>query len=269
MNVLEFLKIDNPQDYKLHMARDNGKVQPLDVFVRDRQEWHGWNSWYNGKDDFNRNYILSFIQMYPEGKDIWLFGGIYEVIGRTKKPKTHAYKVKLSDEGKEYIGRLKTQIEMSRPKSVRLENFADKLGIYEVLSKPYSVNPFPGTHNISEDFSYLQSVYKHSPQDWKTGLQNKGIYVITDKETGKLYIGSAYGESGIWSRWEQYINNGHGGNKDLKSLIDEKEFKYAEQSFKLTIIEYFSHNTHDDYITDRENFWKKALLTKEHGYNSN
>jgi len=41
-----------------------------------------------------------------------------------------------------------------------------------------------------------------------------GIYLITDIKTGLRYIGSAYGENGIWSRWGNYFRtNGHGNNK--------------------------------------------------------
>ena len=36
-------------------------------------------------------------------------------------------------------------------------------------------------------------------------LENiKGIYLVTDTHTGRRYVGSAYGDMGIWSRWRQY-----------------------------------------------------------------
>lgn len=31
-----------PSEYKLHFARHNRIEQPLDVFVRSRKEWQGW-----------------------------------------------------------------------------------------------------------------------------------------------------------------------------------------------------------------------------------
>ncbi|WP_141770140.1 GIY-YIG nuclease family protein [Bacillus massilinigeriensis] len=93
-------------------------------------------------------------------------------------------------------------------------------------------------------------------QDWKTALENvKGVYVIFDKKTGKKYVGSAYGESGIWSRWEQYISNGHGGNKELVKLMNDKGHDYAKENYKFTLLEYHPMFTPDEKIIFRENFW--------------
>jgi hypothetical protein len=45
-----------------------------------------------------------------------------------------------------------------------------------------------------------------------------GVYLISDTLTGKLYVGSATGEGGIWGRWCQYVD-GHGHNIQLKRLV--------------------------------------------------
>lgn len=81
------LSIPDPNKYKVHLACWNGQDQPLDVFVRDRDEWDGWNQWRSSKDEFNRTYILSLAHFYFE-IDIWLFGGIYEVLSRQPEEKT-------------------------------------------------------------------------------------------------------------------------------------------------------------------------------------
>ena len=62
----KILEIEQPTEYKVHLACWNGEDQPLDVFVRDKSEWDGWNSWRSGKNEFNRRYILSLIDFYPE-----------------------------------------------------------------------------------------------------------------------------------------------------------------------------------------------------------
>lgn len=55
--------------------------------------------------------------------------------------------------------------------------------------------------------------------NWKTALQNqKGVYLLTDKSNGKMYVGSAYGENMILGRWIAYIATGHGGNVELRKL---------------------------------------------------
>ena len=62
----------NADRYKLHAARaywtDKAKkwVEPLDIFVRDKDEWINWNRWRRGKSDFTRRCIFSLIDFYPE-----------------------------------------------------------------------------------------------------------------------------------------------------------------------------------------------------------
>lgn len=90
-----------------------------------------------------------------------------------------------------------------------------------------------------------------------------------DKSNGRKYIGSAYNTGGIWSRWKQYANTGHGGNIGLTE-IDSFSISYARENFKITLIEAMSFKTGDDFIIERKCFWKKALLTgKDFGYNKN
>jgi hypothetical protein len=78
------LNIQNPSAYKVHLACLNPDGdEPLDVFVRDKTEWDGWNSWRSSKNEFNREFILSFAYFYLE-TDVWLFGGIYRVLAESR-----------------------------------------------------------------------------------------------------------------------------------------------------------------------------------------
>lgn len=72
----------------------------------------------------------------------------------------------------------------------------------------------PGLHykrftdyfDLIVDFSELKEIVENQYSDWKTIVSAiKGIYLITDTKTGLLYIGSAYGEDGIWGRWSEYV----------------------------------------------------------------
>jgi hypothetical protein len=69
--------------------------------------------------------------------------------------------------------------------------------------------------------------------DWHTALSSTaGVYLIVDKRSGRLYVGSASGERGILGRWAQYARNGHGGNDKLKHLLAQhpnrqKHFQYC------------------------------------------
>jgi len=89
--------------------------------------------------------------------------------------------------------------------------------------------------------------------------------LITDKKTGKMYVGSAYGEDMILGRWTSYVKNGHGGNKELKDL----EFDYIKENFRFSILDIYKSTIDDNVILKREAWWKNTLQTREFGYNKN
>ena len=267
IKVENLLNIDDVGKHKIHFAVWNGVEQPLDVFVRDREEWKRWNSWRGNRDDYSREYIFSLIRYYPQ-PDKWLFGGIFKVIER----KQDSYVVNLDDKYKEYVGRLLIHYPgpRVRGRAFYLENHYSSLLVSQILDKPYSGEAFCGYENIKHGFSQLEAIFKQNKQDWKAALQNvKGVYLIVDKKNGKMYVGSAYGESGIWSRWSCYIGTGHGWNDELTILIKANGIDYARENFQFSILEYRPMKTDDQVIIDREQYWKRVLLSGVFGYNKN
>ncbi|NOU00655.1 MAG: GIY-YIG nuclease family protein [Gallionella sp.] len=265
----EILRIDkdNIDEYKIHFAVNNGKNEPLDVFVRDPDEWKGWNSWRGGRDDFSRKFIFSLIRYYHK-TDKWLFGGIFEVIERN----TDGYSVKLIDLHREYIGRILIHYPGpgARGRAFYLENHFNELKVAQIFEKRFEGEAFPGYENVEHGFSQLEAIIKQDKSGWKSALENvKGIYLIVDKSNGMIYVGMASGDSGIWSRWKSYIETGHGGNVDLKELINTKGIGYAREHFQFSILEFRSMNTEDKVISEREQYWKRALQTNKFGYNKN
>ena len=273
MNVIkvnDLFRIEDPRQYKFHAARWNRTEQPLDVFVRSREEWLGWNMWRNKRDEFNRRYIFSLIDFY-HANNIWLFGGIYEVVGRGNI-KNYSYEIAEIQEYNPYVGRLKVRLEKpSRGRAFLLEKHLGRMVVTEILQEPYSGEAFPGYEWIDHDFSELLTVFATERPDWKAALQNvKGVYLITDKSNGKRYVGSAYGDSGIWARWNCYIDTAHGWNDELTKLIGKKGREYALKNFRLSLLEYRPMKTDDSEITNRERFWKKMMLSRgKYGYNKN
>ncbi len=265
ISVSQMLPISNPTEYKIHFAVWNGEEQPLDVFVRSRDEWKGWNSWRGGRDDFSRKYIFSLIRYYHQA-DRWLFGGIFEVVER----KSDCYVVALSDLYREYIGRLLVRYPGpgARGRAFYLENHFGELKVAQILDTPFEGGAFGGYENVEHSFSQLEAIIKQDKSDWKAALENvKGVYLIVDRNTGKMYVGSAYGDSGIWSRWGCYIMTGHGGNDLLTELIAAKGLDYARQHFYFSILEFRSMRTDDQAIIEREQYWKRVLRSCEFGYN--
>ncbi len=259
--------IESPDLCKVHFARWNGESQPLEVFVRDREEWQGWQEYYPGRNDFNRRYIFSLAQFYHE-PDIWLFGGIYEVLARN----TDSYEVSLTEAGKGLIGRLKLRSSYrERTTRANFENHYRALQVQEILREPYTGRRFPGYDDIDLSFQELESLVKNARPDWMSALESiKGIYLINDIKTGKRYVGSAYGDQGIWSRWCAYVDSGHGGNVELRALVIDPTLVYCRTNFRFALLEHRPSRTEDKIILDRESFWKRILLTRgEQGLNRN
>lgn len=275
LNDLFHLTEDEMKKYKIHLAAYNGYEQPLDVFARDREEWKGWNEWRGGKDDFNREYIIGLIPDYHKN-DKYVFGGVFKVIERYDdwQETEVGYKVELTNQFESLIGRLVvgfSRYQGLRGRAFLLENFMDSMSIAEILENPYEGEEFPGYDNVRIDFSSLELLVQNQKTDWRVALENvKGIYLIVDKFNGRKYVGSAYGDSGIWSRWCTYINTGHGYNDELVMLIEKNGIDYARKYFQFAILELRSMKTDDDTIINRESFWKEVLLTRGiFGYNKN
>ena len=256
----------NVRDYKVHFGRWNGEYHPLDLWLGDQSEWQGWQEYRPRRNEFNRDYIFSLMQFYRES-DTWLFGGIFRVLDRHDD----RYEVELMEIGKPFIGRLKLGSSYrDRSTRVNFENHYDTFKVLEILREPYSGQPFPGYEYIDLPFRELETLVRNNRTDWQTALQNVyGVYLITDTNTGKRYVGSASGDQGIWSRWVNYVFSGHRGNAELRELV-KSDMDYPREYFRFMLLEYRATSTHEDVIHKRETFWKKALLTRgEYGLNSN
>lgn len=250
------------KEFKLHcsIGTDNVYDELNDFLVGKFEE----NQSLQSKKNFERKYILSVIYC---NKDEWLFAGIYESLGAKENPDGgYIYDTRLTEYGKEYIGRAVFKFEKTfRASYLCLEKYIDKFELIEIKREPIKPS-FPGYDRVNVTWKELNMWI--DTDSWKTALQNqKGVYLITDTHTGKRYVGDTYGEEMIWGRWKDYINTGHGGNVELKNL----EFEYIKENFTYTILECFKGTTEKDIIEKRETWWKDVLLTriKKYGYNDN
>ena len=118
--------------------------------------------------------------------------------------------------------------------------------------------PFPGFAAFAWRIRELSSV----PSSWRVALSAvAGVYLLVCLSTGRHYIGSAYGISGFWARWESYFRTGHGGNEDMKLLPDN--------DYQVSILEVASSSVSDDEVIRMEARWKGKLLSREFGMNRN
>lgn len=263
----EIWEIGNLEDYKVHFARNNGDVEPLEVWVRSVDEWRGWQEHRPKRNEFNRPRIFALMQFYHE-VDVWLFGGIFQVVER----QPNAYRVELTDELAGFVGRLKLRTpyrgRYARPK---LEEQYNDFEVLELFREPYSGSPFPGLSSIDVSFGELETIVKNERPDWKAALQHvSGIYVIADTRSDRLYVGAAYGDGGVWSRWSDYASSGDGGNVELREVIGGIGLDYCRRYFRLALVEPLLATASGEAIAARETYWKQVLLSRgRRGLNRN
>lgn len=137
------------------------------------------------------------------------------------------------------------------------------LEIYELMP-PVKVFPFTGYQDVFIDYKQLKHIFDNprAHKDWKAALEaNAGIYRIVDMSNGAIYIGSAYGNEGLWGRWSTYVKNGHGGNKSLKGL-DVNNFRWS-------IIRTVSRAMAKSEVINIETMEKLKHGSRVHGLNNN
>jgi len=141
--------------------------------------------------------------------------------------------------------------------------------VIELLPEGH-VKDFPGYLDLIISFSELKNIidFPVANRVWKRMLSStSGIYLILDTYTGKLYVGSAHGRNGIYGRWSDYAKDGHGGNEELRKLIETDP--QAKFRFKFSILQTLSPSLTYHEVSTYENLHKEKLGTKAHGLNLN
>jgi hypothetical protein len=118
--------------------------------------------------------------------------------------------------------------------------------------------PFPGFLDFRRRLSELVAV----PSSWRSALSAvAGIYLLTNPNTGKQYVGSAQGLGGFWARWEQYLASGHGGNRRMQDI--------PAADYQISVLEVASSSADAEVMAKLETRWKEKLLSRRFGLNAN
>ena len=138
------------------------------------------------------------------------------------------------------------------------EKFVVRIGGYVDNNAPV----FDSYENVMLNYSELKAVFDGNDETWTNSLKSVNcIYAIVDKSNGKMYIGSTYGTSGIYGRWKDYAQTGHGGNVELKKL--------NPNNFQWIILEVLPLKIKEEKAIAKENFYKEKFCTRKFGYNKN
>lgn len=256
----------NLNSYKVHLATvSSDGDSPLHAFFEG--QFKRWQE-HQTKRNFQCDMVISLIEIK---RHKWLFAGVYKVLGHKKITEKHyQYDTELIDGQEKVVGRIVVSHKRIGRQSYLLgKKDGGDFMVSEVKEKRLTIDEFPGYNAAIVPFHKLKTIINQRVSTWFGALANvKGVYLITDTESGDHYIGSAVGGSGIWQRWCDYVESGHGGNKLLIKLLKEKGQEHTK-NFQYSILEIADSHASDDNIRSREAHWKKALKTKDFGLNAN
>ena len=206
---------------------------------------------------------IGFMQL---GWHKWLLFYVGEITKKTGNSGL-VYEGKPIKEYEKYFGRLIIEYHNKTQQLVRkADGLIQELKVHKIIDNIFE-DTFPGYENVCISWKELESIKNND--SWRTALKNqKAIYLITDCSNGKMYVGSATGRDMLLGRWSAYIENGHGGNKELEEVVKEKGFNYIKQNFQYSILEIFQSKVLEEVIIQREFWWMAVLKSREFGYNS-
>lgn len=264
----------------LNNATDDG-VYSLKEKKERLLEHISWKKHPGAKTSFriiDTELCLQFIRLDKDNAfDRWLFLGAFKKDGDFMRYEDghEVYNLVPIDTFSGFNERLIIEYRKAQgPKQAKLpiENI-ESIAVVSILEKPYidTYEKFPGYDKLTIKYSKLKTIIQANVDSWRILLQNVHcVYAITDTKNGKIYIGATYGYNGVWQRWSAYVNtDGHGDDVELIKLIKSNP-EYADNYFKFTIIETFlNKNISEDYVRERESYWKDVFKTRAYGYNRN
>jgi len=240
LNDLLHLSDEQLQITKVKFNKHNGFNNPIDLYISNRDLINKqWLYWRTEKRYVSNgiNYTGTPIKEYES-----FFGRIIIKFHKTFQPQT-----------------------------VYFNTIGDELEVCQILPSVFDGDDFIGYDKVKLSYSQLQKIINQRKKDWVSALESqKAVYLITDTNNGKLYVGSATSDNGmLLKRWKEYVETGHGGNKNLIQLVNEKGMDYIQNYFQYSILENYNSTISDEIILERESWWKEVLKTRIFGYNAN
>ena len=269
-DLLQFNKEDF-DNIKIKLNQYNGWDDPMDLYQKDPEivntQWLFWRSkrryFYEGQ------IAICFLKLTW---DTWLLTTIKKVTKDLDVTDGISYEGYELEEYRKFYGRVIVQYHKTfQTQGIYYGKVCDELVVNQILPATFDGFDFPGYDNVRLSYGQLEAIIRQNKKDWIAALENqKAVYLITDKASGKLYVGSATSERGmLLQRWSNYVANGHGGNKELIALVDSKGFDYVKRNFQYSILENYNGKVDDHIIRERETWWKETLNSKSCGYNDN
>ena len=269
-NLLHFDQV-NYGNIKIKFNQSNGYDDPMELYQSNPDIVNNqWLFWRNKQRYFYVGQIaICFLKL---SYDTWLLTTIKKVTKELNVYDGINYEGEELEEYKSYFGRVVIKYRKTFQQQGRYYGeICDDLEVQQILPTVFDGDDFPGYDKVRLSYRQLESVLNRGKRDWIAALENqKAVYLITDKDNGKMYVGSATSDYGmLLQRWRYYVANGHGGNKELVEIVNEKGYEYIKAKFQYSILENYNAKVDDRIILERESWWKETLQTRKFGYNSN
>lgn len=272
LNDLLRLTDDELKKTKIRLNIGNKTIgSPIELFKTNPKKLAEWNFW-NNKTYRAGQISIGLIRLYDDKWVLYTVADITKIIELPIGTQGIGCEYKERESCKEYFGRVIIRFHNTCQQTFRdAKRIIDQCIVSEILPDVYTGFDFPGYENVKLSYSDLETIVRAKYLSYKNALANqKAVYVITDTHTGKLYVGSATSNNGmLLARWSSYVETGHGGNVKLRKLVDQEGIDYVKKYFQYSIIENYNQKTDDNYVLNRESYWKDVLQTREFGYNDN
>jgi len=273
--ILEIYGI-NPA--KVRVVRHGNKEIPiLKTFHENLLRLEVYQSYQSPRKYGDASAIAVFAPYY---KTTALFLGLWDILGCTENSKftneTLQELKKFSLPESWYQDHIKYQLRRNKVLDELSERLVIEWGaatvswvqtkdkeVVEIRGKK-TIGDFQSFGEVSLAYQDLKTMtqYPDTNLTWIKALSSvNGVYLIQDTLSGKLYVGSAYGEQGIYGRWLTYAQKSHGGNLELQNL--------DPSNFIFSILEIIPATTTSDGVVEYENRWKEKLGTRQFGLNKN
>ena len=256
---------------KIRFNQHNGSDDPMDLYLREPETVNTrWLFWRTKQRYFDVGQIA--VCLLKLSSDTWLLTTIKRITKELDIYDGINYEGEELEEYRQYYGRIIIKYHKTmQAQGVYYSTVRNDLEVLQLLPAAFDGDEFPGYDNVRLSYMQLASILERRKQSWIAALENqKAVYLITDTNNGKLYVGSATSDNGmLLQRWRNYAENGHGGNKELIALVNAKGFDYVKQYFQYSILENYNAKIDDHVVLKREAWWKDTLQSRRFGYNSN
>lgn len=210
------------------------------------------------------SYVASFI--VPPSRET-LFAGLYEVMERIDCAEgticandgvryaagdAQWHTMRLLPKLSEYIEKL--VIDWPNPRPTFVHRATVRKAVLEIR-REVSQPRFPGFEWFYCNVDEVASL----PETWREVLRSVwGVYVLVCNTTGKKYVGSAYGDEGLYGRLLDYKNPQDPGHRRL--VPHDREHNQGK-GYRCSVLSVISRGVSTSEVVDLERRWKERLRT--------